>query len=231
MESQEPKQSTIRLETAPTTAALNYYQNFNLTSYKVDTLAITGVGTFGFCFACFSSACLYCKLISLESSIIAVLLIPAGLFQFIAGLFDMYRGNSLGGFLSITFGIYNSEFLFFNMFPKIDLCPAPDGPSQGWFNMLLALFNVGVLISSLKGPVIGIINNFFIIMNFLFQGILFFSNKEEIGYVVGISLFIVCIITSYMVLSGLMKEVYKEHYLPLGVKGEESYWSKKKKNQ
>ena len=231
MESQEPKQSTIRLETAPTTAALNYYQNFNLTSYKVDTLAITGVGTFGFCFACFSSACLYCKLISLESSIIAVLLIPAGLFQFIAGLFDMYRGNSLGGFLSITFGIYNSEFLFFNMFPKIGLCPAPDGPSQGWFNMLIALFNLGVLISSLKGHVLGIINNVLIVINFLFQGIYFFSNKTGTDYVAGISMFIICVITTYMVLSGLMKEMYKEHYLPLGAKGEETYWSKKKKNQ
>lgn len=231
METQEPKQSTIRLETAPSTAALSYYQNLNLTSYKVDTLAITGVGTFGFCFACFSSACLFCEIIPLESTIIAVLLIPAGLFQFIAGLFEMYRGNSLGGFLSITFGIYNSEFFFFNAFPKMGLCPAPDGPSQGWFNMLIATFNLGVMVASFKGSVLGIINNVCIVVNFLFQGIYFFSGAKETGYVAGVLMFCICVITLYMVISGLMKEMYKEHYLPLFTKGEETYWSKKKKNQ
>ena len=86
---------------------------------RVDGQAVAPLGLFGFAFSCFVTGLTYMDIIPYGTVSISVYLLYGGLCQYIFGVIDWYRGNSLNSCLSILFALYNSCFLFFDSFNKL----------------------------------------------------------------------------------------------------------------
>lgn len=202
--------------------------NFSIQTRKEDTFSNSPVGLYGFAFACYISGCSFLHLTNYDTVSICVLWILGGLFQFVMGIIEWYRGYSLSCFLSIHFGLYNMSFLFFDMMPGLGWCSNANGTSKAWFNFVWALHMIGVVIASFPGAKVSFVNNIIVVFNFIFQGLLFATDKDGFGKVAGVLCYMICFIVLYLTLSLISQEVYKCKILPLFSPGEETYWSEKK---
>lgn len=197
--------------------------NFSLQTRKEDTFSNSPVGLFGFAFACYISGCSFLHLTNYDTVTISVLWVLGGFFQFVMGIIEWYRGYSLSSFLSINFGLYNMSFLFFDMMPGLGWCFQDNGASKAWFNFVWAFHMIGVSIGSFSGPKVNFVNNIIVVINFIFQGLLFSTDKDGFGKVAGVLCFIICFIALYCTFSLISAEVYQCKKFPLFGPGEETY--------
>ena len=129
-----PPAMTLPSEQGPFLAKGSEALNPTIHTKRVDGWAVAPLGLFGFAFSCFVTGLTYMDIIPYGTVSISVYLLYGGLCQYIFGVIDWYRGNSLNSCLSILFALYNSCFLFFDMLNEKGLGwgPAENGKSKGF---------------------------------------------------------------------------------------------------
>lgn len=209
--------------------------NPTINTKRVDGWAVAPLGLFGFAFSCFVTGLTYMDVLSYGTFSISVYLLYGGLCQYIFGIIDWYRGNSLNSCLSVCFALYNSCFLFLEMLNEKGLGwgPAADGTSKGYFNLLWAVYMIGASIAVFPTAKMSFINDIFVIISFVSQSAYFFTDAKEVVFarIAGIASFCIAAITTYITISIILAEVYKVSYLPIFYPGEKTYWNSKKEKK
>lgn len=202
---------------------------------RVDGWAVAPLGLFGFAFSCFVTGLTYMDIVPYGTLSISVYLLYGGLCQYIFGVIDWYRGNSLNSCLSILFALYNSCFLFFDMLNEKGLGwgPAENGKSKGFFNLLWVVYMVGASIAVFPTAKMSFVNDIFVIISFASQSAYFYTDGEEVVFarMAGVASFCITAITTYITISIILAEVYKVSYLPIFYPGEKTYWNSRKEKK
>ena len=230
-----PPAMTLPSEQGPFLAKGSEALNPTIHTKRVDGWAVAPLGLFGFAFSCFVTGLTYMDIIPYGTVSISVYLLYGGLCQYIFGVIDWYRGNSLNSCLSILFALYNSCFLFFDMLNEKGLGwgPAENGKSKGFFNLLWVVYMVGASIAVFPAAKMSFVNDIFVIISFASQSAYFYTDGEEVVFarMAGVASFCITAITTYITISIILTEVYKVSYLPIFYPGEKTYWNSRKEKK
>lgn len=196
---------------------------------KLDHYATGPFGLYGFAFSCFFGGLESLHIVKLDVPGMIVFLMFGGVCQYIIGIFDMLKGNSLSAMLGITFGLYNAGFILTSSFPIFGWTPVADGNTLGCYNFIWTLYTLIAIISSVKGPKIVLINNILVTLSFFFQCVhAFADNNNVVEKITGVVQLLIAANTFYVCSSYIITSCYGITFLPLLGPNEVTYWNMKK---
>ncbi|KAG9307213.1 hypothetical protein G9A89_017041 [Geosiphon pyriformis] len=144
-----------------------------------------------------------------------------GAVQFIAGLFELYNGNTFNATVFGSYGGYWISYGFISL-PSSGIIAAYKGRQDefdhalGIFFISWAIFSLIILIASLKTNNCMIVAFFFVFLQFLFLSIGKFTGLHPLEQISGVFGVIVSIMAFYLLSSSILTKETSYFSLPLG---------------
>jgi succinate-acetate transporter protein len=190
-------------------------KNLTIKISRVDIHANSPVGFLGFAFACFLTGVSFTKITDYTSTHLSEYFFFGGLCQFFIGIFDWYRGNTIGSFISINFGLYNIVFLFWELFPKYNIADIRANKSAGIFNVGMSILTLSDFIDAFPGGKINLLNQFIVFISFILGTINSFKPNDNLTKAIGYIYFLITAVTLYIYFALQLMFIYGHKILPL----------------
>ena len=208
----------IKTETSrplKTTEIEENFQQITIKTIRKDIHANSPVGFLGFAFACFLTGVSFTNLTKYTSTHLSEYLFFGGFCQYLIGIFDWYRGNTIGCFISVNFGLYNMVFLFWELLPKYAIADARYNDSAGIFNLGMSILTLSDIVDAIPGGKINLLNQIVVFITFVLGTINSFKPNDNLTKGIGYIYFIVTAITIYIYFALQLLFIYGHPILPL----------------
>lgn len=182
---------------------------------RIDIHANSPVGLLGFAFACFLTGVSFTNLTNYTSTHLSEYLFFGGFCQYLIGVFDWYRGNTIGSFISVNFGLYNMVFLFWELFPKYAIADVKYNDSAGIFNLGMCILTLSDIIDALPGGKVNLLNQIVVFISFVLGTINSFKPNDKLTKAIGYFYFLITAITIYIYFALQLLFIYGHTILPL----------------
>jgi succinate-acetate transporter protein len=182
---------------------------------RIDIHANSPVGLLGFAFACFLTGVSFTNLTNYTSTHLSEYLFFGGFCQYLIGVFDWYRGNTIGSFISVNFGLYNMVFLFWELFPKYAIADVKYNDSAGIFNVGMCILTLSDIIDALPGGKVNLLNQIVVFISFVLGTINSFKPNDKLTKAIGYFYFLITAITIYIYFALQLLFIYGHTILPL----------------
>jgi len=195
-------------------------KKITIKTLRKDIHANSPVGFLGFAFACFLTGVSFTSLTNYTSTHLSEYLFFGGFCQYLIGIFDWYRGNTIGSFISVSFGLYNMVFLFWELFPKYAIADVRYNDSSGIFNLGMSILTLSNFIDAIPGGKINLLNQIVVFISFVLGTINSFKPNDDLTKALGYIYFVIAAITIYIYFALQLSFIYGHTILPLLNKGE-----------